>query len=49
MKGDKVLKLVGLVGTGLSLAAMAINNWCKDKYLKETVAEEVQKALKQKD
>lgn len=50
MKSDKILKIVGLVGAGLGLAATALKSWCDDKKLKETVAEEVQKALtKQND
>lgn len=43
------VKLIGLVGTGLGIAATLLGNYSQGKELQKTVEEEVAKALSNKD
>ena len=49
MKKIDAVKVLGLLGTGLGLAATLLSNYSAEKEMKKTVAEEVAKALAQKD
>jgi len=48
MKKDAIVKLVGVGGTLLGLAATLITNYSSEQTMKKTVAEEVAKALAEK-
>lgn len=48
MKKDTVVKIIGLVGTGLGLVATLASNYSSEQTMKKTVAEEVAKALADK-
>lgn len=48
MKKDTVVKVIGLIGTGLGLVATLASNYSSEQTMKKTVAEEVAKALADK-
>ena len=48
MKKDTVIKIIGIGGTLLGLAATLVNNYSNEQTMKKTVAEEVAKALADK-
>lgn len=48
MKKDTVVKIIGIGGTLLGLAATLVNNYSNEQNMKKTVAEEVAKALADK-
>lgn len=49
MKKDVLLKIIGIGGTILGLGATLLTNYSNDQNMKKTVAEEVAKALAEKE
>ena len=49
MKKINMVKFVGLLGTGLGLAATLLSNYSQQSEMKKTVEEEVAKALAKKE
>lgn len=48
IKKDTVVKIIGIGGTLLGLAATLVTNYSNEQTMKKTVAEEVAKALADK-